>query len=39
MFKLVGHSNYIHSIDYDICKDIVISTSIDKIIKIWDCVN
>ena len=39
MFKLVGHSDYIFSIDYDNLKDILISTSQDKTLKIWDCLN
>ena len=39
MFKLVGHSFFIISIDYDNLKDIVISTSHDKTLKIWDCLN
>ena len=39
MFKLVGHTSAILSIQYDINKDTIISSSVDKTIKIWDCLN
>ena len=39
MFKLVGHSDIIISIDYDELKNIMVSTSSDRTLKVWDCIT
>ena len=39
MFKLTGHTNFIRAFDYNDKDDIIISGSIDKSIKLWNCRN